>query len=155
MYLLGFATFNTIAASPQLGFGIPPTNVEIPYSFLDMHGLEDTLIPMNLDSAYGASPSNGLMSNHGSYFEDKETYLKAWAEAIGTCDAQETLYETPFDGEKNLQCWQRKCSGNSIVRCFGDWGHQYPVAENKKYITAEIGWKFMAEHPRGGAKRVL
>ena len=76
----GFATFNTIAASPQLGFGLPTFGNWQKFSFIDMHGLEDITIPTNLNSAYGPSPYDGLMSKHGSYFEDKEKYLKKWSD---------------------------------------------------------------------------
>ena len=49
----GFATFNTIAASPQLGFALPTFANWQKFSFIDMHGLEDITIPTNLNSAYG------------------------------------------------------------------------------------------------------
>ena len=40
---LGFATFNPVAASPLIGFGDPPS--EINFSILDYHGLIDDNIP--------------------------------------------------------------------------------------------------------------
>ena len=38
--------------------------------------------------------------------------------------------------------------GNAIVRCFGNWGHEYPLAEDKKYVAAEVAFKFMMDHPK-------
>ena len=55
---LGMATFNTIAASPQLGFAYPPDSkaTGLRFSLIDMHGLEDITIPSNLETAFGPSP---------------------------------------------------------------------------------------------------
>jgi len=145
----GFATFNTIAASPQLGFALPTFANWQQFSFIDMHGLEDITIPTNLNSAYGPSPYDGLMSKHGSYFEDKEKYLKKWSDAM-KCSEEEIFYETPYDGQNDFYCLERKCpeQGNAIVRCFGNWGHEYPLAEDKKYVAAEVAFKFMMDHPK-------
>ena len=145
----GFATFNTIAASPQLGFAQPTFANWQQFSFIDMHGLEDITIPTNLNSAYGPSPYDGLMSKHGSYFEDKEKYLKRWSDAM-KCSEEEIFYETPYDGQNDFYCLERKCpeQGNAIVRCFGNWGHEYPLAEDKKYVAAEVAFKFMMDHPK-------
>ena len=104
----GFATFNTIAASPQLGFALPTFANWQQFSFIDMHGLEDITIPTNLNSAYGPSPYDGLMSKHGSYFEDKEKYLKKWSDAM-KCSEEEIFYETPYDGQNDFYCLERKC----------------------------------------------
>ena len=73
-----------------------------------MHGLEDITIPTNLNSAYGPSPFDGLMSKHGSYFEDKEKYLKKWSDAM-KCSEEEIFYETPYNGQNDFYCLERKC----------------------------------------------
>ena len=61
-----------------------------------MHGLEDITIPTNLNSAYGPSPYDGLMSKHGAYFEDKEKYLKKWSDAM-KCSEEEIFYDLNSD----------------------------------------------------------
>ena len=78
-----------------------------------MHGLEDITIPINLNSAYGPSPFDGIMSKHGSYFEEKETYLNKWADAM-KCSNEETFYETPYDGQNYFYCLERKCPENGL-----------------------------------------
>ena len=50
---LGFATFNPVAASPMIGFGTPPSNVQINFSILDMFGLIDDTIPYSSDTSFG------------------------------------------------------------------------------------------------------
>ena len=124
---------NPVAASPLVGFGTPPNNVQINFSILDMHGLNDDIIPYSVDSywSYGPGPNGGLISQDGYYYEEKITYIDAWSEAI-ECDI-EFSYSTPYDGENGLQCFQRQCiGGNTIVRCIGDHTHEYPMS----YSTA-------------------
>ena len=89
------------------------------------------------------------MSKHGSYFEDKQSFLQKWAVALD-CTENEELYLTPYDGQSELVCFQRLCNEGqqAIVRCEGSWGHEYPLAENQKYVSAEIAFKFMMNHPR-------
>jgi hypothetical protein len=48
------------------------------------------------------------MSKHGSYFEDKEKYLKRWSDAM-KCSEEEIFYETPYDGQNDFYCLERKC----------------------------------------------
>ena len=124
--------------------------MELDFSIIDMHGFDDITIPIDMNSAYGPSPNGGLMSKHGSYFEEKEKYLKKWAEVM-KCSMEEMLYPTLYDGQNNFFCFERKCQDhrdNAIVRCFGNWGHEYPLSENQKYVSAEVAFKFMMEHPK-------
>ena len=109
-----------------------------------MHGLTDITIPRSLETAYGPSPDfDGLMSKHGSYFEDKETLLQVWADFFG-CSEGEFPYLTGFDGENDFQCYQRICPDErNIVKCFGNWDHIYPVGWEKIYVASEVAFQFM------------
>merc|ERR1719510_2181657 len=66
---MGFASFNPVAASPLLGFGIPPKNVDINFSILDMHGLIDDTIPYSLETSEGVGPNATIISWDGYYYE--------------------------------------------------------------------------------------
>ena len=50
---LGFATFNPVAASPMIGYGTPPSNVQINFSIFDMFGLIDDTIPYSSETSFG------------------------------------------------------------------------------------------------------
>ena len=50
---LGLASINPIAASSLIGFGTPPPDVEINFSIVDFHGIEDDTIPYNESSSFG------------------------------------------------------------------------------------------------------
>ena len=52
-FYIGFATFNPVAASPLIGFGSPPKNVQINFSILDMFGLQDKTIPYSEETSEG------------------------------------------------------------------------------------------------------
>ena len=65
IFYTGIATFNPMAASPLIGFGDPPKNIEINFSIIDMHGLDDDTIPYNsgaqsFTSKNGRSPSSHM-----------------------------------------------------------------------------------------------
>ena len=53
IHFIGFATFNPVAASPLIGFGSPPKNVQIKFSILDMFGLQDRTIPYSEETSEG------------------------------------------------------------------------------------------------------
>jgi hypothetical protein len=64
---LGLASINPIAASSLIGFGTPPPDVEINFSIVDFHGIEDDTIP------YNESTSSGIFKKIPTYlliFED-------------------------------------------------------------------------------------
>ena len=50
---LGLATINPIAASSLIGFGTPPPDVDINFSIVDFHGIEDDTIPYNESTSSG------------------------------------------------------------------------------------------------------
>ena len=69
--------------------------------------------------------------------------MDQWAQAMN-CQVNEHVYQTPFDGQAELECFERLCANEkSIVRCVGQWAHQYPGA-----AATEIGHHFMKTHPR-------
>ena len=52
---LGLASINPIAAASMIGFGIPPPDVEINFSIVDFHGIEDDTIPYDESTSFGNS----------------------------------------------------------------------------------------------------
>ena len=74
---LGLASFNPVAASPLVGFGDPPKKVQINYSILDLHGLNDDTIPYNADSiwCYGNGPHGSLISQARPYNRPNLNYI--------------------------------------------------------------------------------
>ena len=71
---LGFATFNPVAASPLIGFGDPPS--EINFSILDYHGLIDDTIPYSAETSFGNGPHDSIISWDGYYYANKVPYLE-------------------------------------------------------------------------------
>ena len=143
---LGFATINPVASSSLLGFGTPPENIDIPISIIDFHGFQDQLIPTNEAMSVDIGPYGSLLSVWGWYFDKKETLLEQWAKAMD-CQSEQ-VYHTPFDGQAELQCFERFCKNEkSIVRCVGQWAHSYPIP-GKKWVSSEIAYHFMQNHSR-------
>ena len=58
---LGLASINPIAASSLIGFGTPPPDVEINFSIVDFHGIEDDTIPYNESSSFGKKIKNAYL----------------------------------------------------------------------------------------------
>ena len=50
---LGLASINPIGASSLIGFGTPPQDVDINFSIVDFHGIEDDTIPYNESTSFG------------------------------------------------------------------------------------------------------
>ena len=50
---LGLASINPIAAASMIGFGTPPPDVEINFSIVDFHGIEDDTIPYDESTSFG------------------------------------------------------------------------------------------------------
>ena len=73
-FRLGFATFNPVAASPLIGFGDPPS--EINFSILDYHGLNDQTIPYSEETSFGKGPHESVVSSDGYYYVNKVPYLQ-------------------------------------------------------------------------------
>ena len=69
-------------------------------------------------------------------------------ERLAKIDEEEQNYYTPYDGEDDFQCYIRLCPrNNAILRCFGVYGHDFPLAQHKG-AAAEIAYEFMKNHPR-------
>ena len=144
---LGLASINPVAASSLIGFGTPPPDVDINFSIVDFHGTADDNIPYDESSSFGIGPHDTLISFDGFYYEKKATLLHNWAVKMN-CDEEEQKYYTPYDGQDEFQCFIRFCPRNkSILRCFGVYGHDFPVAQHKN-AAAEIAYEFMKNHPR-------
>lgn len=143
---LGFASINPVAASALLGFGAPPPT-EVQISIVDMHGFQDKLIPMNEESSVGIGPYGSLLSVWGWYFEAKDSLISEWKESL-ECQTDPIPYVTDYDGMENFQCTLWACRNNQdIVRCTGDFGHEYPL-HSFHFASAEIAAEFMRTHPR-------
>ena len=112
-----------------------------------MHGYQDQLIPTNEAMSVETGPYGSLLSIWGWYFDKKEDLLDQWAQAMN-CQVGEHVYQTPFDGEAELACYERFCANEkSIVRCVGQWAHSYPVP-GKGWVATEIAHHFMKTHAR-------
>ena len=113
-----------------------------------MHGQLDQLIPVNELSSVGSGPEGSLLSVWGWYFEEKQSLLDEWREAM-SCDPVSLPYKTPYDGVDNFACkvWTCEKETQAIVSCTGDFSHEYPLHSNH-YASAEIAFEFMKNHPR-------
>ena len=61
---------------------------------------------------------------------------------------EEQSYQTPYDGIKGFECFERKCDGGKdIVGCTAEYVHNYPLWGHHE-TAAEITWNFMKHHPR-------
>ena len=84
----------------------------------------------------GIGPHGSLIAFDGFYYEDKITILGEWSNAMN-CEEIELVYETPYDGIKGFECYERKCSqGNVIIRCTGEYGHNYPLWNQEHHEAA-------------------
>lgn len=129
----------------MIGFGLPPAS-SVAFSIIDMHGIADDTIPYDFEHSFGYGPENSLISFDGYYYDDKATLLLLWADKLG-CESEERPYETAYDGQSGFQCFEKSClNGQAIVRCFGDYGHDYPLSQ--KTAAAEVAYQFMKSHPR-------
>ena len=149
---LGLATINPVAASPHVGFGNPPNDFPKKFSILDIHGEMDYTIPYNLSSPYcvAPSPTGGVVSYDGFYFEQKPVLIEEWSKAMN-CES-EMAYPTPYDGEENFHCSQRICLENrNFVTCSGNFGHRHPLSDSG---AAKVAWEFMKNHPKGNVGHV-
>ena len=61
---LGLASINPIAAASMIGFGIPPPDVEINFSIVDFHGIEDDTIPYDESTSFGNSNKATVLIPH-------------------------------------------------------------------------------------------
>lgn len=143
---LGLASINPVAASPFLGFGLPPAVGKV--SVMDFHGLADAVIPENVDMAFSEGPHGSLVSLwNGFYHSDKKSLMEEWSLNYG-CEMNEVPYETNMDGVGGFHCYERKCpEGIGMVRCTGSYGHSWPF-NNQRIEGAKIAWEFMKLHPR-------
>ena len=142
---LGFATLNPVAASSLIGFGLPLYE-NVNFSIIDFHGLLDTIIPYNETNGFGNGPDDSVISEDGYFYDKKETLMGWWKESLG-CDEEE-LYPTHFDGQYGFQCFKSPClNSNEIVRCFGEWTHEYPIPGNVE-VSARVAYEFMKNHPK-------
>ena len=143
---LGLATLNPVAASSLIGFGKPPAFETVNFSIIDFHGLLDTTIPYNESHATGTGPDDSVISDDGYFYDKKDRLLGWWRETM-TCSGEEK-YPTIYDGDLGFQCLKNACNNlKSIVHCFGEWGHDYPIPGNYE-ISARVAFEFMMDHPR-------
>ena len=78
------------------------------------------------------------------------TDLNRWAEAMH-CTESEEDYPTGYDGVGGFRCWKRNgcANDNSLVRCVGAYGHDYPLdSPDTHTAAAEVAWQFMKAHPK-------
>ena len=61
---LGLASINPIAAASMIGFGTPPPDVEINFSIVDFHGIEDDTIPYDESTSFGNSNKATVLIPH-------------------------------------------------------------------------------------------
>jgi len=141
-----FASIAPVAGTPMLGFGELPA---VPTSLIDFHGINDDVIPYNLEhSPYGPGPYGTIMSPGGGYFYDKLTLIRTWYEGQGCTELGEA-WPTPMDGVGEFSCtiWRGCKDGVEVVHCSGDYTHDYPFWPD--YIEGtKIIWQFMKTHAK-------
>lgn len=75
-----FASIAPVAASPLNGYGEVPSQ---PVSLFDIHGVNDDVIPIDLDHAEREGPENTLVSYDGFYYMAKNDTITSWVTESG------------------------------------------------------------------------
>ena len=142
------AAVGGVAASPLRGFDFMPAS---PVSVLDIHGLDDTVIPYDTDQPgnLGPGPDNTVINTDGYYYTVKMSYLTHLLAAMD-CGPDSSHYPTHVDGQDGWNCvrWGDCRGGAEVVHCSGHWGHQYPFQAQAPAF--QIMWDFFKTHPNNG-----
>ena len=137
------------AGCPLLGFGDVP--LVPPISIIDFHGLEDGLVPYDVDSpgSLGPGPYNSVITTGQFYYEQNPEVMAKWVSAL-ECNNGSSVYPTDMDGVDGWSCviWSGCVDGNEVVHCNGLYGHDYPFRDqNPRYLVGfKILWNFLKNH---------
>jgi len=140
------ASIAPVAASPLIGFGDVPNH---PINVIDIHGLNDNVIPYDHAHAEGVGPHDSVISWDGYYYEPKQQVIKRWTNQLNCSDPK--IWSTPMDGEGGWGCliYSGCTGGTEIVSCTADHGHDYPFVDiNSSIEGTRILWKFMKTHTK-------
>jgi len=142
-----FASIAPLAAAPLVGFGdLPPT----PMSLIDIHGINDDTIPIDMEHAEGEGPHASVISWDGYYYEEKKDILNKWYTGMN-CDVEPSRWETDMDGVDGWSCqvWSNCDNGVEVVSCTANHGHDYPFGSTNQYVEgARIMAGFMKSHAK-------
>ena len=139
------ASVGGVASSPLRGFDFMPDS---PVSIIDIHGLDDTVIPYDTEQPgnLGPGPDNTVINKDGYYYTVKMSYLRDLVTTMD-CDPESSPYPTSLDGEMGWECvvWRGCREGVEVVHCRGHWAHEYPF--NATAPPFQIMWNFFKTHP--------
>ena len=134
---------------PLLGFGDVP--LDPPISIIDFHGLNDFLVPYDVDSpgSLGPGPHDSILTSGQFYYDQNPVVMSRWVNTLN-CNNSSSSYPTDMDGVDGWSCviWSDCVDGKEVVHCNGLYGHDYPFrGENPRYIAGfRILWDFLKNH---------
>jgi len=140
------ASIAPVAAASLIGFGEVPKH---PINVIDIHGINDDVIPYDHAHAEGTGPHDSVISWDGYYYEPKQQLIQRWTTQLNCSSPQ--IWGTSMDGEEGWQCqiYSECTGGTEIVSCTADHGHDYPFVDINSSIEAtRILWKFMKTHTK-------
>ena len=96
------ASVGGVASAPLRGFDFMPDS---PVSIIDIHGLDDTVIPYDIDQPgnLGPGPDGTIINKDGYYYTVKMTYLTDLLTTM-ECGPESSPYPTSLDGELGWEC---------------------------------------------------
>lgn len=150
------ASIVPFSGSPLVGFCNPPKHH---MAVMDVHGIEDDVIPANYSNGHGRGPHSSVISEDGFYYTPTNLVLGTWA-SYNKCKGDVQHYRTKYDGETDLYCWTphgADCTdGTAVVQCTHNLGHTWPFENNTagRARAALLAWDFFAQHPRVASKTV-
>ncbi len=130
-----FAAVSPSHGQLHVGFNCAPSEA---LSVMSVWGKRDRTVP-------GA----GEISSDGYLYTPvaEVTELFAGPESQ-KCDATETVYSSPADGERGWACTQRaNCArGRQVVACSWNGGHSWPANDDGVYFGLDTVWRFFKKN---------
>eukprot|EP00039_Didymoeca_costata_P019040 m.335996 g.335996 ORF g.335996 m.335996 type:complete len:387 (-) comp17730_c0_seq1:1385-2545(-) len=142
------ASIVPFSGSLLVGFNNPPLRR---MAVMDVHGIEDDVIPANVSNGHGKGPHDSILSEDGFYYTSTADVMKAWATKNG-CSGAKEHYPTEFDGDTDLYCWSPygACPEAPVIQCTHSLGHTWPFINTTigRSHAALLAWNFFAKNPR-------
>ena len=134
-----------VAGSRYWGYSrVPDSAVPL----LDVHGYNDDTIPANTTRYPG--PRGAVVSHDLFYYHSVADNTRAFAKASGCAMHGNLKYATPFDGVRGFTCNMPfgHCAAGPVVQCVGEWGHTWPLYNERPLAYAELVISFFEATPR-------
>ncbi len=115
----------------HVGFNCAPSE---PLSVMSVWGRRDRTVP-------GA----GEVSSDGYLYTPVAKVTELFAgSASQKCDATDSVYSSPADGDRGWECSQRaNCARRrQVVACSWDGGHRWPLDADGTYFGLDTMWRF-------------